>query len=165
MRPSMSLGNIKHILVITFTFWFLQQILVIIVAIFCENLWILTRTQEVDSTGWINQNVLIQIAGRNINTHNSRWTHSRAFKEIPEKCNTTMCQLGAALCQTVWVGHQLGGGGQLEISHTVRNRSSRHQRHYHSDKSVLQPALNYLINSLMFLCAVNLNRLKKAPHF
>ena len=126
---------------------------------------VLSRTQEVDSTDSINQNVLIQIAGRNINTHNSRRTHSRAFKETPEKCSTTMCQHGAALCQTVWVGHQLGGGGQLEISHTVRNRSSRHQRHYHSDKSVLQPALNYLINSLMFLCAVNLNRLKNAPHF
>ena len=30
----------------------------------------LTRTQEVDSTDSINQNVLVQIAGRNVNTHN-----------------------------------------------------------------------------------------------
>ena len=31
---------------------------------FCENLWVLTRTQEVDSAHSINQNVLIQIAGQ-----------------------------------------------------------------------------------------------------
>ena len=30
----------------------------------------LTRTQEVDSTDSINQNVLVQIAGRNENPHN-----------------------------------------------------------------------------------------------
>ena len=37
-----------------------------------ENLWVLTRTQEVDSADSINQIVLNQIAGRNINTHNNQ---------------------------------------------------------------------------------------------
>ena len=37
----------------------------------------LTRTQEVNRTDSINQNVLIQIAGRNIKTHNEIcWDHS-----------------------------------------------------------------------------------------
>ena len=46
------------------------DLVVVIVSVFCENVWVLTRTQEVDSTDSINQNVLIQIARRNININN-----------------------------------------------------------------------------------------------
>ena len=67
----MSLGIIQHILVKTFTFWFLQQISVVIISFFVEFSWVLNRTPEVDSSDSKNPNVLIQMAGRNINTNNA----------------------------------------------------------------------------------------------
>ena len=44
----------------------------VLVFVFSYNFLVLTRTQEVDSSDSTTQNVLIWIAGRNMNTHDQK---------------------------------------------------------------------------------------------